>query len=83
MTEVLFFGLVVVLVGFLFFCLRKATKKPLLGMGAITIWLLTTGVLSINGFFMKFDVLPPRIMLAIFLMILLLVYVAVSPKKKR
>ena len=78
--QILFLGLVIFLVGFLHFCFKKSIKRPMALVGIITAWLFITGTLSAKGFFMTFDVLPPRIMLAVFPMIILLIYSAISSK---
>jgi hypothetical protein len=78
--NILFLGLVIFLLVFLYVCLKKSTKIPYLILSAILAWLLITGVLSINGFFTNFDTLPPRILFVISPMILLLIYVSFSLK---
>ena len=80
LPQILFFGLVIFLVGFLILCFKKSDKNLTLIIGAIGFWLLATGFLSVNGFFLKYDVLPSRIMFAVFPMVLLLIYTSISSK---
>ena len=79
-TKTLFLGLVIFLIGFLYCCFKRSIKRPMVLAGIVAMWLLITGILSVKGFFTRFDVLPPRIMFAVFPMVLLLVYTSISSK---
>lgn len=79
-TKTLFLGLVIFLVGFLYCCFKRSIKRPMVSVCIVAIWLLITGILSIKGFFMRFDVLPPRILFAVVPMVLVLIYTVISSK---
>lgn len=79
-TKTLFLGLLIFLVGFLYCCFKRSIKRPMVSVCIVAIWLLITGILSVKGFFMRFDVLPPRILFAIVPMVLVLIYTAISSK---
>ncbi|MBT6120771.1 hypothetical protein HOH45_04815 [bacterium] len=76
----IFLGLVIFLFVFLYLCLKKTTKNPYFILSVISAWLLITATLSINGFFMNFGTMPPRILFAVFPVAALLIYIAFSSK---
>ncbi|RAP26793.1 hypothetical protein DID74_01490 [Candidatus Marinamargulisbacteria bacterium SCGC AG-333-B06] len=80
LSQTFFMGIVIGLIIFLWACLKKTLKTYNILLLSIMGWLCLTGVLSINGFFNNFNTIPPRIVVVILPMILLLIYVAISSK---
>ncbi|MBT5855560.1 hypothetical protein HOH87_02875 [bacterium] len=53
------------LTGFIIYCLQKTSSRlALKGLGLIILWLGFTGLLATKGFFLAFDSLPPRFIVA-------------------
>jgi len=79
-THFLFYGLVILLIVFLLLCVKKINFKLKLSTMIIMAWLGVVGILSVNGVFMNFKSLPPRILIVVLPMAALLLYVAKSSK---
>ena len=80
LPTLLFIGLVIFLLGFLAICIKKCRLSITILLSAIVLWLCLTASLSLSGFFMNFNALPPRIFFAIFPITLLLIAIALSSK---
>ncbi|WP_258104272.1 hypothetical protein [Marinoscillum sp. MHG1-6] len=75
----IFIACVIATFGFIYFGVRFSTKKsylPTLVLTLISFWLLIIGVVTVNGYFLNFDSIPPRLMVfaAINLLIIILLF---------
>ena len=77
-TQILFIVIVLLLIGTLFSLLKKSFIFYRRIFISILGWLIFTGVLAKTGFLMSFNSLPPRIMMIIFPMVVLLIYTIFS-----
>jgi hypothetical protein len=79
---IVFFTAVIGTVLFLLYAVRKVSSK-VAGIVAVLLaaWMLLQEQLSINGFYLKFDSMPPRFIFAVAPMFLLIIALLILPTK--